>query len=65
MQSLRSMLPKRFPTKTALLFTFVGGLFGYERYSESYILTRTLRTIDCGLLILYSYKWAFDKDNYL
>jgi hypothetical protein len=37
----------------------------YESQTESYIFTRNLRTIKCGLHILYSYKILFNEDNYL
>jgi hypothetical protein len=33
----------------------------YESYTESYIFTRTLRTIRCGLHILYAYKVSFNE----
>jgi hypothetical protein len=47
----------------SLAIIATGGI--YERLSESYIFTRNLRTIRCGLHILYAYKIAFNKDNYL
>ena len=37
----------------------------YEVYDESYMFSRMLRTIKCGLHILYAYKIAFDEHNYL
>lgn len=37
----------------------------YETQTESYIFTRNLRTIKCGLHILYAYKIAFNEENYL
>ncbi len=37
----------------------------YETQTESYVFTRNLRTIKCGINILYSYKFAFDSHNYL
>jgi len=37
----------------------------YEVYTESYIFTRNLRTIRCGIHILYAYKIAFNEENYL
>jgi hypothetical protein len=37
----------------------------YETQTESYIFTRNLRTIRCGLNILYSYKVSFNEENYL
>lgn len=37
----------------------------YESYTDSYIFTRTFRTISCGIHILYAYKIAFNEDNYL
>lgn len=37
----------------------------YETATDSYIFTRTLRTVRCGLHILYAYKIAFNEDNYL
>jgi hypothetical protein len=37
----------------------------YETYTESYIFTRNFRTIRCGINILYSYKIAFNENNYL
>ncbi len=40
------------------------GVALWERYNESYNFTRTLRTVRCGLYILYSYKLAFNADNY-
>lgn len=37
----------------------------YETQTESYIFTRNLRTVRCGLYILYAYKISFNEDNYL
>lgn len=49
-------------------YSFLGltlAAHAYERYQESYIFTRNLRTIRCGLHILYGYKIAFNEENYL
>lgn len=37
----------------------------YDYVSESYIFTRTLRTLRCGLHIVYAYKIQFNENNYL
>lgn len=37
------------------------GAAAYDRYTETYVVTRTLRTVRCGLHILYSYKIAFNE----
>lgn len=37
----------------------------YESYNESYMFTRMLRTIKCGIHILFDYKIRFDENNYL
>jgi hypothetical protein len=37
----------------------------YESTTDSYVFTRNLRTIRCGLHILYAYKIAFNENNYL
>lgn len=56
-------------TKTQLLtgslLTFGLTAKAYEISNESYMFTRMIRTIKCGLHILYAYKIAFDEHNYL
>lgn len=37
----------------------------YDIFSDSYVFTRNLRTIRCGLHILWAYKVAFNESNYL
>ncbi len=41
----------------------IGSTYAYDHITESFIFTRNLRTIKCGLNILYSYKIAFNEDN--
>lgn len=43
----------------------VGGAAAYDVITDSYVFTRNLRTIKCGLYILYAYKIAFNENNYL
>lgn len=43
----------------------LGGGAAYDVLSDSYVFTRNLRTIKCGLYILYAYKIAFNENNYL
>lgn len=45
--------------------TAVLGAAAYDVISDSYVFTRNLRTIKCGIHILYAYKIAFDEKNYL
>lgn len=47
-----------------LIGIIIGGKT-YESCNESYIFTRNLRMIRCGLNILYSYKISFNEENYL
>lgn len=47
------------------LLGIAGAAHAYESYNESYIFTRNLRTVRCGIHILYAYKIAFNEDNYL
>ncbi len=42
-----------------------GTAAAYDVISDSYVFTRNLRTIKCGLYILYAYKIAFNENNYL
>ncbi len=52
--------------KIGLSFLGVATLaHAYETYNDTYIYTRNLRTIRCGLHILYGYKIAFNEDTYL
>lgn len=43
----------------------VAGAASYDYFSGSYLFTRNLRTLKCGLHILYAYKYAFNENNYL
>lgn len=47
------------------LLVVAAGARLYETQTESYIFTRNLRTVRCGLHILYAYKVAFNEENYL
>ena len=51
--------------KLGICLLGVGAAHAYESYTESYIFSRNLRTVRCGLHILYAYKVAFSKENYL
>lgn len=44
------------------LFTssLIGSALAYDNITESYVFARNLRTIKCGINILYSYKIAFN-----
>ncbi len=41
----------------------IGSAYAYDNITESFVFTRNLRTIRCGLNILYSYKIAFNEEN--
>lgn len=43
----------------------VAGGAAYDVLSDSYVFSRNLRTIKCGLYILYAYKIAFNENNFL
>jgi hypothetical protein len=45
--------------------TAILGAAAYDISTESYVFTRNLRTIKCGIHILYAYKIAFNEHNYL
>ena len=49
----------------ATLLGFAALAKAYEVYDESYMFTRILRTVKCGIHILYAYKIQFDQGNYL
>ena len=41
--------------------TLIGSGLAYDYLSDSYVFTRNLRTVRCGINILYSYKIAFNE----
>lgn len=56
---------RKFKKFSAFTTAAILGAAAYDNITESYIFTRTLRTIKCGIHILWAYKVAFNETNYL